>query len=156
MGKEFQNPVDKKNKHLFHLFPMIKAHRRQLNDEFNFHEWHRYITENITEICIGFHRSSSVLDALAVNIPCIKLWSWKAWDKKDFNEQRYLKRYGAHNSILTELKLTKLVSNENELKQIILSNKQFKNKLLKKQKKSFIKLNIYNKHMNKVLRKILK
>ncbi len=51
MGKEFQNPVDKKNKHLFHLFPMIKAHRRQLNDEFNFHEWHRYITENITEIC---------------------------------------------------------------------------------------------------------
>lgn len=49
MAKEYQNPVDKKNKHLFHLFPMIKAHRR--NDEFNFHEWHRYITENITEIC---------------------------------------------------------------------------------------------------------
>jgi hypothetical protein len=117
---------------------------------------HVFNFKNITQIFIGFHRSSSVLDALAVNIPCIKLWSWKAWDKKDFNEQRYLKRYGAHNSILTELKLTKLVSNENELKQIILSNKQFKNKLLKKQKKNFMKLNIYNKRMNIVLKKILK
>ena len=55
------------------------------------------------------------MDALAIKIPCIKLWSWKAKDKSDIEEQVYIKRYGVHNSILTELKLSKLVKNKNEL-----------------------------------------
>ena len=77
-------------------------------------------------------------------------------DKNDFGEQIYIKRYGIHNSILTELKLTKLVLNENELKRIILSNKKFKKKLLKKQKMNFRKLIVYNSCMTKTLRKIFK
>lgn len=112
--------------------------------------------KNLAELFIGFHRSSTVLDALACNLPTVKLWSWKAMDKNDFGEQRYIKRYGIHNSILTELKLTKLVLNENELKRIILSNKQFKNKLLKKQKINFRKLTVYNSRMAKTLREIFK
>ena len=93
---------------------------------------------------------------MASNLPTVKLWSWKAIDKNDFSEQKYIKRYGVHNSILTELKLTKLVLNENELKKVILSRKQFKNRLLKKQKNNFKKLITFNTSMNKTLREILR
>ena len=77
-------------------------------------------------------------------------------DKNDLGEQRYIKRYGIHNSILTELKLTKLMLNENELKRIILSNKQFKKKLLKKQQMNFKKLIVYNSSMAKTLKEIFR
>jgi len=112
--------------------------------------------KNSAELFIGFHRSSSVLDALAANLPTIKLWSFKAWDKEDINEQQYLKRYNINNSILTELGLTKLVLNENDLKKMIKSSKTLKKKLLKKQKKNFAKLNIDNEKANEVLREIIK
>ena len=111
--------------------------------------------KNSAELFIGFHRSSSVLDAIASNIPTIKLWSWKANDKNDTNEQNYIKRYGIHKSILTELNLTKLVLNQSELQKMILSNKKVKVKLLNKQKLNFKKLISHNKTMEKVLSKIL-
>ena len=85
-----------------------------------------------------------------------KIWSFKAWDKEDISEQQYLKRYNINNSILTELGLTKLVLNENDLKKMVKSSKNFKNRLLKKQKKNFTKLNIDNKKANEVLREIIK
>ena len=97
-----------------------------------------------------------MLDALAANLPTIKLWSFKAWDKEDINEQQYLKRYNINNSILTELGLTKLVLNENDLKKMIKSSKTLKKKLLKKQKKNFAKLNIDNEKANEVLKEIIK
>lgn len=111
--------------------------------------------KNSAELFIGFHRSSSVLDAIASNIPTIKLWSWKANDKNDRNEQNYIKRYGIHKSILTELNLTKLVLNQSELQKMILSNKKIKIKLLNKQKLNFKKLISNNKTIEKVLGKIL-
>ena len=80
---------------------------------------------------------------------------FKAWDKEDISEQQYLKRYNINNSILTELGLTKLVLNENDLKKMVKSSKTFKNRLLKKQK-NFTKLNIDNKRLIEVLREIIK
>ena len=106
---------------------------------------HIFNFNNIPKVFIGFHRTSATLDALAIKLPCIKLWSWKAKDKSDIEEQVYIKRYGVHNSILTELKLSKLVKNRNELEYYTnFFLKKPKSKIWLKQQRSFKKLNINN------------
>ena len=125
------------------------------NDSWEITNNHIFNFNNLPKIFIGFHRTSAALDALAIKLPCIKLWSWKAKDKSDIEEQIYIKRYGIHNSILTELKLAKLVKNETELEyftNFFLKNP--KSKIWFKQQRSFKKLNINN-NLNIFLKKII-
>ena len=117
---------------------------------------HIFDFNQIPKIFIGFHRTSATLDALAIKLPCIKLWSWKAHDKSDLEEQVYLKRYGAHNSILTELKMAKLVKNQSQLEKYtnyFMQNS--KSRIWKQQQTSFKKLNSKNTNLDNFIKKIL-
>ena len=139
-----QNIIDLKN-----ILKNFKKDSWQITND------HIFNFNNIPKVFIGFHRTSATLDALAIKIPCIKLWSWKAKDKSDIEEQVYIKRYGVHNSILTELKLSKLVKNKNELEYYTnFFLKKPKSKIWLKQQKSFKKLNLNN-NLNNFLKKII-